>query len=126
MRLLVDMNMSPRWADALRDLGFDAVHWSTLGDPASPDDEIMRYAAAHGYVVLTRDIDFSTILAATGGLGPSVVHLRRQDRFGVESAAHVASAMRQVEQDLHSGAVLSINGARLRLRRLPIGTVDPS
>lgn len=85
----------------------------------------MRHAAAHGYVVLTRDIDFSTILAASKGLAPSVVHLRRQDRFSLVLAAQVASAMRQVEQELSAGAVLSISGSRLRLRRLPIGNIDP-
>jgi predicted nuclease of predicted toxin-antitoxin system len=121
MKVLVDMNMSTRWVHALRELDVDATHWSALGEASSPDEEIMRYASTHGYVVLTRDIDFSTILAATSGLAPSVVHLRRQDRFSDEFAKLVASALRQVEHELAAGAVLSLKGSRMRLRRLPIG-----
>jgi predicted nuclease of predicted toxin-antitoxin system len=121
MKVLVDMNMSTRWVDALREQGIVAVHWSTLGEASSSDEEIMRYASAHGHVVLTRDIDFSTILAATSGVTPSVIHLRRQDRFSEDFARLVASAMRQVEHELAAGAVLSLKGSRMRVRRLPIG-----
>ena len=30
MKLLVDMNLSPRWADVLTNEGIEAAHWSTL------------------------------------------------------------------------------------------------
>ena len=124
MRVVVDMNMSPRWVDALRAEGLEAVHWSHQGNPRSEDDEIMRFAATEGYVVLTRDLDFSAILAATGDLAPSVVHLRREDRFDPALAGKVIAAMRQLEQELSLGAVLSVRGNHMRLRRLPIGRKD--
>ena len=87
----------------------------------SPDEEIMSFAASQAFIVLTRDMDFSAILAATGNLAPSVVQLRRQDRFDAGLVAKVAAAMRQVEHELQRGAVLTIQGTRIRLRRLPIG-----
>jgi len=31
MKLLVDMNLSPRWVAVLEGAGFVAAHWSTLG-----------------------------------------------------------------------------------------------
>ena len=31
MKLLVDMNLSPRWVGVLNAAGFVAAHWSTLG-----------------------------------------------------------------------------------------------
>ncbi len=40
------------------------------------DIEIMTYAAKYDYVVLTHDLDFSAILAATQGAKPSVVQIR--------------------------------------------------
>jgi predicted nuclease of predicted toxin-antitoxin system len=125
MKVPVDMNMSTQWVDTLREDGMVAVHWSSIGDAGSSDEEIMRHAVAGGYIVLTRDIDFSTILAATNGIGPSVVHLRRSDRFSESFAAEVARAMRQVEHELALGAVLSVKGRRFRVRRLPIGNTDP-
>jgi len=44
MKLLVDMNLSPRWISFLADTGIEAVHWSTLGANNAPDSEIMAYA----------------------------------------------------------------------------------
>ena len=41
MKLLVDMDLSPGWVDRLRQHGFEAVHWSTIG---APDDEILAWA----------------------------------------------------------------------------------
>lgn len=79
MKLLVDMNLSPRWVSLLADAGFEAAHWSTLGAANAPDAEIMAFAKANGYVVLTHDLDFSAILAATPGEKPSVVQIRAED-----------------------------------------------
>lgn len=62
MKLLVDMNLSPRWVKVLADAGIEAAHWSTLGANSAPDSEIMAYASANDYVVLTHDLDFSAIL----------------------------------------------------------------
>ena len=71
MKLLIDMNLSPRWVGVLMEAGFDAVHWSTLGRSNALDTEIMDFAKANGYVVLTHDLDFGAILAATHGEKPA-------------------------------------------------------
>ncbi len=39
----------------------------------------MAFARTQGYVVLTHDLDFSAILAATHGDEPSVVQIRAED-----------------------------------------------
>lgn len=44
MKLLIDMNLSPKWVIALKLAGFEAVHWSVVGLANSGDPEIMRYA----------------------------------------------------------------------------------
>jgi predicted nuclease of predicted toxin-antitoxin system len=67
MRLLVDMNLSPRWIKVLADADIEAAHWSILGANNAPDSQIMAYASTNNYVVLTHDLDFSAILAATHG-----------------------------------------------------------
>jgi predicted nuclease of predicted toxin-antitoxin system len=43
MKLLVDMNLSPRWVDLLTRSQFEAVHWSSVGSPHALDQEIMAY-----------------------------------------------------------------------------------
>ncbi|MBZ5658202.1 MAG: DUF5615 family PIN-like protein [Acidobacteriia bacterium] len=70
MKLLVDMDLSLRWIGLLRNAGWEAVHWSAVGKVNAPDLEIMAYAAQHDHVVLTHDLDFSAILAATHGEKP--------------------------------------------------------
>jgi predicted nuclease of predicted toxin-antitoxin system len=74
VKLLVDMNLSPHWVDRLNVAGLPAVHWSGVGRMDAADVEIMAYAAKYDYVVLTHDLDFSAILAATqpsGHRGPA-------------------------------------------------------
>jgi predicted nuclease of predicted toxin-antitoxin system len=70
------MNLSPNWVDRLNAAGFSGVHWSTVGRLDAPDVEIMAYAANNDFVVLTHDLDFSAILAATQRKKPSVVQIR--------------------------------------------------
>ena len=53
MKVLVDMNLSPRWVGVLNEGGIEAAHWSTLGASNAPDTEIMSFARANQFVVLT-------------------------------------------------------------------------
>lgn len=39
MKLLVDMNLSPRWIAVLGDAGIEAAHWPLLGAKNAPDPE---------------------------------------------------------------------------------------
>lgn len=36
MKLLIDMNLSPRWLDVLSQAQFDAAHWSDVGAATAP------------------------------------------------------------------------------------------
>lgn len=119
MKLLVDMNLSPRWIDLLVDAGIEAAHWSTLGRNNAPDSEIMAYANANDYVVLTHDLDFSAILAATHGKKPSVVQIRAEDVSPDVIGLQVIAALRQMASELADGALLTVDPNRTRMRLLP-------
>jgi predicted nuclease of predicted toxin-antitoxin system len=120
MKLLVDMNLSPRWVDLFISAGLEAVHWATLGRRTASDAEIMSFARTHDYVVLTHDLDFGAILAATQGEKPSVVQIRADDVNPEAIGLRVLSAVRQVAIELESGALLTIDPDRARLRVLPL------
>ncbi|MBU1222253.1 MAG: DUF5615 family PIN-like protein [Gammaproteobacteria bacterium] len=120
MKVLVDMNLSPRWVGLLSGLGMQAAHWSEVGKVNAPDSEIMTYAAANDYVVLTHDLDFSAILAATHGEKPSVVQIRAEDVNPDTIGTQVAAALRQMESELREGALLTVDPTRTRLRLLPL------
>ena len=120
MRLLVDMNLSPRWVGVLVDAGFEAAHWSTLGASNVPDSQIMAYARENDCVVLTHDLDFGAILAATHGEKPSVIQIRAEDVRPEAIGAQIVTALRQMASELEDGALLTIDPARTRLRLLPL------
>ena len=96
MKLLVDMNLSPGWVDRLARHGFEAVHWSTIGAATAPDAEILTWANEHAFVLITNDLDFSAILAASGGASPSVVQIRTQTLLSHVVDAVLRDALRGV------------------------------
>ena len=120
MRLPIDMNLSPRWVAVLEAAGFEAVHWSAVGASDATDHVIMAHAAKHGFVVLTHDLDFGSILAATGGAKPSVVQIRADNLNPDVIGVQIVAALRQAESDLAEGALLSVDTVRTRLRVLPL------
>lgn len=120
MKLLVDMNLSPRWIELLINAGVPAVHWSTVGANNAPDAQIMAYATANDYVVLTNDLDFSAILAATHGEKPSVVQIRADDLRPEAIGMQVVAALKQMDAELEEGALLTVDPNRTRLRLLPL------
>jgi predicted nuclease of predicted toxin-antitoxin system len=120
VKLLVDMNLSPRWVGVLNAAGFEAAHWSTLGAHNAPDSQIMAYAGANDCVALTHDLDFGAILAATHGDKPSVVQIRAEDVSPEAIGNQVIIALRQMATELEAGALLTVDPSRTRLSLLPL------
>jgi predicted nuclease of predicted toxin-antitoxin system len=120
VKVLIDMNLSPRWTELLAQEGFEAAHWSMLGTGNAPDTEIMAYARANNYVVLTHDLDFGAILAATHGEKPSVIQIRAEQLNPDVIGKQVVLALRQMASELENGALLTVDPERTRLRILPL------
>jgi predicted nuclease of predicted toxin-antitoxin system len=120
VKLLVDMNLSPSWVDRLVRHGFEVVHWATIGAATAPDSEILTWANEHAFVLITNDLDFSAILAASGGASPSVVQIRTQDLLSDVVVSIVAKALDAHREDIERGALLSIDEAGTRVRVLPL------
>jgi predicted nuclease of predicted toxin-antitoxin system len=79
MKILIGMNLPPRWMEVFAEADWEAVHWSQIGAPTASDREIMTWAKDNSYIVFTHDLDFSALLAATQGEGPSVIQpIQRQ------------------------------------------------
>lgn len=114
------MNLSPLWVEAFEQHGFEATHWSQVGDPGAPDREIMEWARKERYAVFTHDLDFSQLLALTQAKGPSVVQLRSQSVLPDRAGPLVFAALRQHEEFLKQGALVVVDAATSRARILPI------
>ena len=122
MKILIDMNLSPRWVKLFDDASVESAHWSTIGAANAPDKEIMDYAKANNYVVLTHDLDFSAILAVTHGEKPSVVQIRAENVSPDVIGWPVITALRQMAAELEEGALITVDPKRTRLRLLPFPT----
>lgn len=120
IKLIVDMNLSPQWVGVLKENGFDAVHWSSIGRATAPDAQIMNWALANNRVVFTHDLDFGTILAVTKATGPSVIQIRTQDVMPEHLAAKVINALTQFQDLLLKGALIVVDERKSRARILPL------
>ncbi len=121
MRFVVDMNLSPAWVAFLRQAGFEAVHWSKVGEREASDRQLMQWAEENGHLVITNDLDFSAILAATQRRRPSVVQIRSDLLTPMAIGGMVLRAIEQTREELAAGALISIDAQRARLRVLPLG-----
>ena len=122
MTLLIDMNLSPEWAEFLKASGLEAVHWSRLGEANATDQEIFARARVEGWTILTQDLDFSQILFETAVSGPSTILLRLGDELSLETRQRVAKIIRHCQSEIVSGALLVIDEHKARLRKLPIAS----
>jgi predicted nuclease of predicted toxin-antitoxin system len=120
MKILLDMNISPQWVNALTSRGIPATHWSNVGTFDAADTEIMNFAKENDFIILTHDLDYGAILFVTNGQKPSVVQLRVNDIYPEIDADHLISALNFVKTELENGALLTIDTKRTRVRILPL------
>jgi predicted nuclease of predicted toxin-antitoxin system len=70
------MGVSMSTAASLREAGHDAVHLRDQGLFKMEDSEILDKARSESRIVLTFDLDFGDLLAASGQRLPSVIIFR--------------------------------------------------
>ena len=124
MKIILDMNLSPFWAEFLTNAGYQAVHWSDIGAFNVLDTEIMAWAKANDYIVMSCDLDSGTILAVTGGDKPSVIQIRPDNLSLSEIGETVVTALRQCDTELKAGALLTLDVVKRRVRLLPLNGRD--
>jgi predicted nuclease of predicted toxin-antitoxin system len=89
MKVLFDQNLSPRLVSALADIYPGASHVSLLGLDRADDDAVWAFARANGYVIATKDVDFSE-LSVVRGFPPKVIWLR----VGNCTTSHIEALLR--------------------------------
>ena len=148
MKILVDMNLPPRWVQVFAKAGWKAAHWSKVGAPSandrnimtwltlmwSPiaplcyssgppsayDRDIMAWARANGYkVIFTHDLDSSTLLASTQEEGPSVIQVQTQNILPEAIGRLFINVIRKYKSELEKGSMLTIEPHHDRVRVLP-------
>jgi predicted nuclease of predicted toxin-antitoxin system len=124
MRFLADMGISPVTVRALRQEGYDAVHLQEEGLERLPDADILEKARQEERIVLTCDLDFAELLAVGTEALPSVIIFRLQNYTPAYVTPKLLEALAGYSRELTSGAILTVEDTRYRLRRLPIRPVE--
>jgi predicted nuclease of predicted toxin-antitoxin system len=120
VKLLLDQGLPRSAAEALRQLGFEAVHLGAIGMAKASDQDILERARREGETVVTLDADFHALLALSGSGTPSVLRIRIEGLRGPDLAALVARTVAVCEADLVAGAMVTVDAKSVRVRRLPI------
>jgi len=97
VKLLFDQNLSHRLARSLADIFPNSDHVRSVGLGHADDDAVWQYAAAQGFIIVSKDSDFHQ-LSFLRGHPPKVVWLRR----GNCSTDEIESLLRQHEVHLRA------------------------
>lgn len=81
----------------------------------------MRWANQNEAIVLTQDLDFTKLLFQSRANLPSVIQLRLDDVRPKSIGEDVCLVLKQHEQNLIRGALITVKGHKSRLRLLPLG-----
>ena len=120
MRFLADVAIPRLVIERLRACGHEVRRAIELGLDMSADADILQRARDDDRVVLTHDLDFGALLAASGDEAPSVIILRLRDAAPEAQYRRLDEALTKLEHALGAGIVLVVRPSDERMRRLPI------
>ena len=125
---MLDNNLSPALAEALRWRGHDAVHVRDLGLEHAVDGVIFTQARRLGRALITHDDDYLRLLR-TGAAAPSVIHLSQRELQRDPVVGRLAQAMRlsdvlrELGDRLDRGVAVRVGAHTLRVDPLPLTRV---
>jgi predicted nuclease of predicted toxin-antitoxin system len=120
MRVLADVNLSPRVVAGLRSHGIDAVRVSDVLDPRATDVEVLAEALRRDAILVSRDQDFSGILAATNATKPSHLNVRVSIVEATRLVGILVAVLSATAAELEAGAIVTLDDAGTRIHRLPV------
>lgn len=120
MKCLADMGLALSTVHALRQRGHDIRHLSEEGLERLPDPLILEKAGREERLIITCDLDFADLLALSARTLPSVILVRLQNQTPDSVIPRLVQVLTECREALTSGAIVTIEETRYRLRRLPI------
>lgn len=96
MKLLFDQNLSHRLVGLLAAEFRDSTHVRDAGMAAAPDADIWTYAAANGFVIVSKDTDFQQ-RALLYGYPPKVIWVRSGNCTTASVAALLRSRLADIQ-----------------------------
>ena len=123
-RILLDQGLPRTAAKILATWDWDVVHAADVGLNRATDREIIEYARQQQRFVITLDADFHSIIATENAESPSVVRIRREGLKAEEPAELIERIWPAIQEQMESGALVSVTETSIRIRSIPIGDTD--
>ena len=123
MKFLADMGISPKTVDFLIALGFESIHLRALKLNKMLDSEILNKAKNEGFILLTHDLDFSELVAASKAKLPSVIIFRLRNMQPNNVNSTLKKIVTNHSSALKQGAIISVTDSQIRVRQLPIKSI---
>ena len=100
--------------------GHEYDHVGDIGMARSSDTEIIEKARANQEVIITHDLDYGHLLAFSGKSAPSVIIFRLRNTHPDNLFNRIMNEWSEIEKSLIEGAIVAIEDATIRIRKLPI------
>ena len=120
LRFLVDMNLSPSIVTDLQQQRWDILRVSQVLPMDAEDFEILEFARQQNRVIITQDLDFSSLLALGGYEKPSLITFRLSVPEPETITRKLLELLPHIEDRSAEGCAVTIDDRRVRVRRLPI------
>lgn len=120
LRFLVDMNLSPKTVTNLQQYGWDILRVSQVLPMDAEDSEILEYARQEERVIITQDLDFSSLLALGGYRKPSLITFRLSVPDHEIITQKLLELLPDIANRLAEGCAVTIDDRKVCVHLLPI------
>jgi predicted nuclease of predicted toxin-antitoxin system len=123
LKFIADMNISPQTVTALKLLGYSIFRVSEILPANSSDAFILSISQRDNLIIITQDLDFSTLVALGGYIVPSLITIRMSDSSPEKVTARLLQVLPEVADILPLGFSITISDTYHRLRKLPFKVI---
>ena len=120
LRFLVDMNLPSKTVTNLQQQGWDVFRVSQVLPMDAEDSKILEFARQQNRIIITQDLDFSSLLALGGYEKPSLITFRLSMPDSETITRKLLDLVPHIEDRLVEGCAVTIDNRSVRVRRLPI------
>lgn len=120
MIFLLNMNVPREPGRRLTVEGHQCRHVGDIGMAQAIDAAIVQEAKTHREIIVTHDLDYGHLLSFSGEQVPSVIIFRLRNTHHENLFARIMDIWSEIEKPLLNGAIVVLEDAALRIRRLPI------
>lgn len=120
MKCLVDVGVSRTTVQVLRGQGHEVLSLIEEHLERLSDAEILQKAKQEACIVVTFDLDFADLLALGAHTLLSVVIFRLYNQTPPSVTPRLLQVLEECGKDLVTGAIVTVEDSRYRLRRLPL------